>query len=360
MTGIGRRSALGLVGLAAARPAPAGGPAFLSAAADAGGGWRAVAFGLDGAMRFDLPLPARGHGAALAPGGEAVALFARRPGEFALVLDPVTGRRRARIDRATGRWFCGHGAFSIDGALLYATEIDGAGEGVVGVYAARRGFARIGEFATGGADPHDIRLTPDGRRLWVANGGIRADPRLPRVRLDLESFESSLVQLDATSGALIARYRLAEEEETLLSLRHLAIGADGEVFVAMQHEGPRHERPPLVAATKGGALAALEAAPELWRTLDNYIGSAAAAPDGELVAVTSPRGGAGLLIEARTRRVRARFAMADGCGVAAAPGGFVVTSGLGGAALIHAHGARTELAGERLGRMRWDNHLVPL
>lgn len=360
MAGIGRRSALGLIGLAATRPGAAhGGPAFLSAAADAEGGWRAVAFGLDGGLRFDLPLPARGHGAALAPGGEAVVLFARRPGEFALVLDPATGHGRARIGRATERWFCGHGAFSADGALLYATEIDAAGDGVVGVYAARRGFARIGEFATGGADPHDIRLTPDGRRLWVANGGIRADPRMPRVRLDLDGFESSLVLLDAAGGRLLARHRLAEEE-ALLSLRHLAIGADGEVFVAMQHEGPRRERPPLVAATKDGALAALEAAPELWRILDNYIGSAAAAQDGELVAVTSPRGGAGLLIEARTRRVRARFAMPDGCGVAAAPDGFVVTSGLGDAAVVHAHGARTELVGGQFARLRWDNHLVPL
>ncbi|MBR0649275.1 DUF1513 domain-containing protein [Roseomonas terrae] len=377
MTRIGRRAVFGLIGFAAAPPAflaapaaadtatlpsgptPGSTPAFLSAAADEEGRWRAVAFGLDGSPRFDIPLPARGHGAAVSPDGGIAVLFARRPGSYAQLLHPTQGRVGQMLQRATGRWFCGHGCFSADGGLLYATELDDDGEGVVGVYSVPRGFARIGEFPTGGADPHDIRLTPDGRALWVANGGIRTDPSVPRTRLDLETFESGIALIDAASGRALSKRALDGEEGTL-SLRHLALDADGALYVAMQHEGPRFERPPLVAATTADGLAQLEAADDVWRGLDHYTGSAAAGQGGEVIAVTSPRGGRGLLIEARSRRVVSSFAMPDGCGVAAAPGGFVVTSGLGRVALVDAGATPRDLAAAWLGRLRWDNHLVGL
>ncbi|MEO3475756.1 DUF1513 domain-containing protein [Roseomonas sp. CAU 1739] len=358
MTTLGRRAVFGLIGFAAAAPAAADVPSYLSAAADEEGRWRAVAFALDGTPRFDIPLPARGHGAAVSPDGELAVLFARRPGSFAQVLHPAEGRVGATISRATERWFCGHGCFSADGALLYATELDDAGDGVVGVYAVRRGFTRMGEFPTDGADPHDIRLTPDGRALWVANGGIRTDPSVPRVRLDLESFESGIVLLDAASGALLSRRALGGDDA--LSLRHLALDATGALYVAMQHEGPRFERPPLIAATTVDGVAALDAGDELWRGLNHYTGSAAAGQDGEVIAVTSPRGGRGVLIAARSRRVLTSFAMPDGCGVAATPGGFVVTSGLGRVALVGDSAPPRDVAAAWLGRMRWDNHLVGL
>lgn len=359
MTMIGRRTTLGLFGIALARPSLAASPSFLSAAADANGAWRAAAFGLDGAPRFELALPARGHGAAVSPDRGTAVLFGRRPGDYALVLDAATGTLRQTIDRATERWFCGHGAYSAEGALLYATELDAQGEGVVGVYAPRRGFARIGEFPTGGADPHDIRLTRDGQSLWVANGGIRTDPRLPRARLDLETIDSSLVLLDAASGQIRARRRLPGDD-MLLSLRHLAIDADGEVFVAMQHEGPRFERPPLVAIADQTRIETLDGAEPLWDALNHYTGSAAATADGRFVAVTSPRGGVMAVIDAKARHVLFRASLRDGCGVAAGGDGFVVTSGLGGGITVGTDGAVAALPAGWVERLRWDNHLVSL
>jgi hypothetical protein len=266
---------------------------------------------------------------------------------------------RRAIAPATERWFCGHGAFSADGRTLYATEMDGAGEGLVGVYAAQGGFARIGEFPTGGPDPHDIRLAADGQAIWVANGGIRSDPRVARARLELDAIESSLVLLDAACGGVLARLRLPEEEGDL-SLRHLALGARGEVVVAMQHEGPRWETQRLVARADPDGVGSIDMADGVLRGLDHYTGSAAASLDGALVAVTSPRGGRGVILDAATGRVRAGFALADGCGVAASPSGFVVTSGLGGAALVQADGTRRDLDAAWLLRRRWDNHLVAL
>lgn len=358
MTTLPRRAALALPFLALARPAPAAEAGFLAAAADAEGRWRVAAFGADGAKRFESAMPARGHGAAVGPDGGTAVLFARRPGHFALVLDPASGALRQVVERAPGRWFCGHGAFSADGGTLWASEIDATGEGVVGVYAVRRGYARIGEFPTGGADPHDVRLAPDGASIWVANGGIRTDPRLPRTRFELEAFDSSLVRLDTGSGRLLARHRVAQDAS--LSLRHLALAPDGTVAIAMQHEGPRQDRPPLVALVDAAGLAVLPGPAAGWGLLDHYIGSAAASADGTLFAVTSPRGGAGLVIEAASRRVRAAFTLRDGCGVAAAPGGFLVTSGLGGGVLVAADGTQRRLENPFLAGLRWDNHLVPI
>lgn len=355
---LGRRATLALPLGLLARPAAAAAPAVLSAAADAEGRWRAAAFGLDGVLRFEIALPARGHGAALAPDRSLAVLFARRPGSYALVVDPLDGRMLARIDRPIERWFCGHGTFSADGRLLYATEIDGSGEGVVGVYAATT-WRRLGEFPTGGADPHDIRLTPDGGALWVANGGIRTDPRLPRVRFELEHIESTVVRLDTASGAIRARLRAGAAGD-LRSLRHLALGADGTVFVAMQHEGPKHERPALVAATQGDGLVPVQAEAAVWRAMNHYTGSAAATLDGALVSVTSPRGGVIAVIDANRHTLRATVRLGDTCGVAGVDGRFVVTSGLGRAVVVDHSGLVAPIRGEAAGRLRWDNHLLSL
>jgi hypothetical protein len=78
----------------------------------------------------------------------------------------------------TGRRFLG---------LPSATGIDEQAEGVVGVRRVGNAAPRIADCPTGGAEPHDIRPTPDGRRGSLSLAGIRTDPRLPRARLDLHS-----------------------------------------------------------------------------------------------------------------------------------------------------------------------------
>ena len=61
------------------------------------------------------------------------------------------------------RHFFGHGAFSADGRLLYATENDyERARGMIGVRDATDGYRQIGEFPAHGMEPHDIALL-DGR-----------------------------------------------------------------------------------------------------------------------------------------------------------------------------------------------------
>ena len=84
---------------------PAGTPAgrrFIGCRIDRTGRYLASVFDLSGRIRHDVPLPGRGHGFAADPATGAVAVFARRPGDWALVLDPATGRVSARLAAGTG------------------------------------------------------------------------------------------------------------------------------------------------------------------------------------------------------------------------------------------------------------------
>ena len=76
-------------------------------------------------------------------------MFARRPGSFALAFD-VQGRREPVLfTTPPNRHFYGHGVFSRDGRLLYATEHDNeTRDGLLGVYGATQGYKRIGEMPT--------------------------------------------------------------------------------------------------------------------------------------------------------------------------------------------------------------------
>ena len=343
---------------AAARDAPL----YLSARADAAGGYRVSGFASDGARVFDLPLPARGHSFAVRPGEPEAVHFARRPGRFALVLDLVRGVIAQRVDSPDGRHFYGHGVFSHDGRLLYAAENDFEGErGVIGVYDAARGYTRVGELPSHGIGPHEIALLADGETLVVANGGIATHPDLPRVKLNLPSMAPSLCFVDRRSGALRRELKLDPALQRL-SIRHVALGPDDTVALAMQYEGPAQDRVPLVALQRGGGpLRLLHGPHSVLRAMKNYCGSVCFDPSGRTVAVSAPRGNLVTFWDVGTGRYLSSASVADGCGVApgSRPGEFLASSGLGGMTVIDARsGAVRPLALDGLEAARWDNHLV--
>ncbi|MEO1747268.1 MAG: DUF1513 domain-containing protein, partial [Pseudomonadota bacterium] len=70
------------------------------------------------------PLPARGHDIVARPENHELIVFARRPGTFAAAVDPQNRRAPTIFHCGADRHFYGHGCFSADGVLLYATEND--------------------------------------------------------------------------------------------------------------------------------------------------------------------------------------------------------------------------------------------
>lgn len=333
--------------------ADAGDPAFLAAAKDGGGAH--VLCGLDaaGAELFRLPLPARGHAAAAHPLRPEAVAFARRPGSYALVIDCARGALLARLSPPEGRQFNGHGAFSADGAVLYTSEVVAEGSaGRLGLWDTE-GWRRIGEVATGGLGPHDVKRRAEGG-LVVANGGIETDPD-DRRKLNLATMAPNLAYLSA-QGEIEEIVDLPADLHQA-SIRHLALAADGTVAFAMQWEGDPSEPVPLLGLHRRGAAPVLAAGFDTaFFRMRGYAGSIALDPVTGTLALTSPPGGVVQLCGADAAPL-ATLTRSDASGVAAGArgaGGFLVTDGHGGISRVEAGlikpVARRDLA--------WDNHLI--
>lgn len=358
-------AALALAGLAG--PARAGTnsvPTFASPCFDRDGAALAL---FDGRGETSAAaLPERGHGVASAPDGRSVVVTARRPGRWAVVFALPDLRPLHRLDLPAGRHFYGHGCFSPDGRRFFTTEndVDG-GDGIIGVWDVERGFARIAERRSGGVGPHDLAITPDSRRLVVANGGIRTHPETGRDILNRDTMHPNLALLALDGDDVLATADLGPDLH-LSSIRHLAVAPDGEVVFGCQFEGDKDVMPPLVGAWRTDRPGR---APTLWEMpeaglarLDDYVGSVALDAAGRIVVATSPRGGAAALFERSSGRFLGLAALPDVCGVAASGEGFVVSSGVAGARSLEGLPAHPSLADPfpASTKRSWDNHMIAL
>jgi hypothetical protein len=336
------------------------GALFVSCRVDAEAQYHVTGIDQNGHVRFDLPLPERGHGVAFRPGADEGVVFARRPGRFAVAFDPVAGIALRRLDAAAGRHFYGHGAFSPDGRYLFTSENDfGAGRGVLGVRDATDGYRQVGELPSFGVGPHEVVLMPDGATLAVANGGIRTHPDRDRAMLNLDSMAPSLAYLDLEGGKLRADYRLPEEHHQL-SIRHLAVLGTGSVAIAMQYEGDIRDHVPLVGVHDGDRIRLLEAPAAVQAQMRQYALSVAVDRGGSLIAASAPRGNLITFWDAAEGVYLTSTMVADGCGVAPTerPGEFLITSGLGQVLRFEPKSARRTLIDlAELPDSSWDNHL---
>jgi len=350
---ISRRSAL--AGLAALASAPAAAetsspaPAYIAALKDRQG-FAAVLLDAAGEAIARADLPARGHGAAVSRQAGLALVFARRPGGYALVFDLASRRPAGMFAPPAERRFNGHGAFSADGRLLYASENDfEAARGAIGVYDVAGGWRRIGEFPSHGVGPHELLRLEDGHTLVVANGGIATHPDLPRVKLNLADMQPSLAYIDSRNGELLDRADLPSGYHQL-SIRHLVQTARDEVWWSGQYEGPAEDTPPLVGVhRRGGPIDLLGASADV--ALRNYAGAIAFNGRSGHAAVSSPRGGRAQIYDVQSRRLIETRLIGDVCGLAPRAMDFLASDGHG---RLH-DGARTvrEAAG-----VAWDNHLV--
>jgi len=326
-------------------------PAFVAARMDGADGFSVAVLDHAGSILFTEELDARAHDIAISPDRRTAVVFARRPGTFALVLDLAGRRRVTAFAPPEGRHFYGHGFFSADGKLLFATENDYDGErGVLGLYDASAGYARIGEFDTYGVGPHEALLMSDGRTIAIGNGGEVTHPDTDRLVLNRATMEPSLTFVDAATGDLIEKVVLPSSLHQL-SIRHMAETAGRTIWFGCQYEGAETDAVDLVGTHRPGEDARLVGAPEeAYRGMRQYVGAVAASGDGRLVAATSPVGGHVLVFDARSRSLVAGRAIEEVCGIAPDGRDFFASD------------ARGRLwAGERLisetPGVAWDNHV---
>lgn len=302
----------------------------------------------DGTFIDRIDLPDRIHGLGHSPATGLSVAFARRPGTFAVIFDARKRSEPIVIAATSDRHFFGHGHFSPDGRLLYASENDfDANRGMIGIYDATDGFRRIGEFEAHGIGTHDMTVSDDGRLLIIANGGIETHPDFGRTKLNLDRMEPSLVIADAASGALIEKH-VMPRELSQLSTRHLDVDRDGRAWFACQYEGSRNDTPPLVGHfARGEALSFVSLPEPVTKGLANYVGAIAVNRRDGLVGIASPKGGLAVTIDGRTGAVVSTAPVVDAAGIAPAASGFAVSSYDG-----HFGANRSPVA--------WDQHIVRL
>lgn len=283
-----------------------------------------------GKLIASIDLPVRGHDVTYSPVTGRGVVFARRPGTFAVVFDPTGNEAPVTIPSVEGRHFFGHGTFSADGKLLYATENDFAnGRGVIGIYDVAGGYNRIGEFQTYGVGPHEMLLMPDGKTFAIANGGIETHPDYGRAELNLDTMDPCLSFVDVRDGSLVGQLRLASDLHKL-SIRHMVVDTRNRVWFGCQYRGDEADRPQLVGyATLHGDIRLIELPADALDGLSNYVGGLAISNDRETIAASSPVGGSILVLDAATARSLSQISLPHTCGVAQDDGGFVATNGLG-------------------------------
>lgn len=334
---------------------------FVASCREQSGSYAAIAYAEGRGLDHRVTLPGRGHDLVQRPGTRECVVFARRPGTFAVAFRidgsaaPVEFRTRA------DRHFYGHGAFSPDGRLLYTSENDfDAARGVIGIRDATAGYVQIGEFTSGGLEPHDICILGDGRTLVVANGGIETHPSSERENLNIAGMDPSLSYVDLATGDVLETHKLPSSLHKL-SIRHLALAHDDTVFMGCQYEGPAIEHPALVGFhRRGEMLRLIEASGQAYRQMQNYVGSVSADASGDFIAATSPRGGLALIIDAGARRIIGQTRLADVCGIAPRHAGasFLLASGSGDIGSWSPAAATDAVLPTTHENVAWDNHMI--
>ena len=317
------------------------------------------AFDGRGRLRFRFPIDLRAHASVAHPvRSNLAAIVSRRPGNLLYEIDLAGGALRPVAQSADNRHFYGHGVYSPDGRYLYTTENDfERGAGVVGVRDAET-FVRVREISSHGIGPHELAWLGDGRTLVIANGGIRTHPDAPREKLNASAMAPSLTYGDAATGALRGTHTLANN---FLSIRHLDVGQDDLVCVALQHEGAREEAPPLVGFQRADGPVILADAPDnLLRSLNHYTGSICLHPDTGTVAVSCPRGGQVTFWDSGSARFLCSLPIRDAGGISLSADRhcFVVTNGLGEIHSIRADTLRPAAPPVTVTDAMWDNHLT--
>ncbi len=298
-------------------------------------------------------LPFRAHG--ILVDQQQIFAFGRRPETRCFVVDRQNHQTQI-MHAANERHFYGHGVIHHD--VLFTTENHyNAGHGVVGLRD-RKTLKVIGEYPSYGIGPHDCQLLPDGTTLAVANGGMQTHPETGYRTLNKNSISSALVLIDINSGQKIDEYRL---EDKLLSIRHLCIGAGGEIGAALQYQGNAYQSTPesLVAwLAPGGSLRLLESEPESIKSMHGYMGDIAYHQPSNVLAVTSPKGNQVTFWSPQQQTNIWNLSVPQACGISTNQHGFVVSTQTG--ALLHIKASHIPVAAQQLlssnNEFAWDNH----
>lgn len=158
------------------------------------------------------------HGVIKNPNANHKILVFEKKGEGGAEIDLKDNKLTTRIKPSKGCAFYGHGAYSADGKLVYATEYDE--QTYVGKMTVRDAddFSVVGEFPTHGEWPHDCQFIDEGKTVAVTNGGGNIEGgAVPNVSY-----------IEVSTGELIEKIEFNSE---LINAGHLIISPNGDLGV---------------------------------------------------------------------------------------------------------------------------------
>ncbi|NUO15155.1 MAG: DUF1513 domain-containing protein [Planctomycetaceae bacterium] len=184
------------------------------------------------------PLTFLAHGVSPNPVKPQRAVLFEKQGKGCCEVDLKAGKVLTTIPTVDGRKFYGHGAYSLDGKLLYGTETEM--DTYRGVIVVRDGetFKELGKFPTFGEAPHDCHMIDEGKTLVITNGGAALGS-------SGETAAPSVTFVDIKTEKLIERVTFPNDK---LNAGHLAISAAKDLVVV---SAPR-DGVPNQATAQGG------------------------------------------------------------------------------------------------------------
>ncbi|MFO0604631.1 MAG: DUF1513 domain-containing protein [Polyangiales bacterium] len=174
-----------------------------------------------------MPLAFLAHGVSVHPREPWRAAVFEKKGPGACLVDLRARAVERPVETSRSRRFYGHGAWSPDGSVLYATE-SRVDRNFAGLLVARDGVTlrELGAIDTGGLSPHDCRLLDGGRVMAVTNGGGPTDAR---------GGAPSVTFLDLATRKVLDRVALSGSR---VNAGHVDVGPRGEaVVVSAPREG---------------------------------------------------------------------------------------------------------------------------
>jgi hypothetical protein len=173
-----------------------------------------------------ITLPFLPHGIVIDPRDPGRAAVFEKKGPGACLVDLRARPVIRPLSTVATRRFYGHGAFSADGSLLYATEsqLDRRLAGVPVVRDAQT-LKELGTVPTHGTAPHDCLLLDDGKTMVVANGG---GPMPAGSEGSADREPASVTYVDLTTERLLDEVRLASPR---FNTGHVAVTGRGDLAV---------------------------------------------------------------------------------------------------------------------------------
>ena len=365
VAGVGALSALALSADSSAKIPKVSSRFLLSANGDSADKYSVAWLKADGQRLLKASLGFRGHGAVKHPCKSAsVVMFSRSPGTKGVEVNLENGAIDGLFSCRPGRHLAGHGCFSGDGSILYTTESDyHRGVGKIGIRDARS-YQWLGEYASYGVGPHDIRLMPDRKTLVVANGGILTHPSSGRKKLNLATMASTLTYIDTATGNKVGAYQLSEPKA---SIRHLDVLDDDTVVFAAQFQRPavNHQETVSLAGVHrtGYGLTVFDDSPAVINHLNDYLGSVAVSSKTRVAGFTSPRGNLAAFWNIDSRQLVGYHRLTDVCGIAlnSEQDKFTLSNSSGQLRQLDASSLREDVAERKVfSSMQWDNHLLSI